>query len=237
MVIQNARQLYAEALIDAGGSNGDPEKRGDGMLNMLKAVLFDFGGVIAEEGFWEGIRTIGKEHGLEPDAFFQMIDGLIYETGYLTGKADEAEFWNEARKNTDIKSTDAELRTEILKRFVLRLDMIASVDLLRSTGLIIAMLSDQTNWLEEIDKDTGLFRHFDRVFNSYRTHKSKRDASVFRNVCTELGVKTKETLFIDDNIDHIKRAREQGLHTIHFIGMAEYKQQIEEFRRTGMLSK
>jgi putative hydrolase of the HAD superfamily len=155
-----------------------------------------------------------------------MVDALIYETGYLIGKSDEASFWNEVRKNTGISRTDAELRTQILKRFVLRPDMIASVDLLRSTGLIIAMLSDQTNWLEEIDLDSGLFRHFDRVFNSYRTHKSKRDASVFREVCTELGVKTEETLFIDDNIDHIKRARAQGLQTIHFAGMAEYKQQI-----------
>ncbi len=201
-------------------------KRGEGMQHELKAVLFDFGGVIAEEGFWEGIQTIGKVHGLDPDAFFRMIDALIYETGYLTGKADEAEFWNEVRKNTGIDCTDTEFRTEILNRFVLRTDMIASVDILRSTGLIIAMLSDQTNWLEEIDKATGLFRHFDRVFNSFRTHKSKRDASVFREVCAELGVKTEATLFIDDNIDHIKRAQGQGMKTIHFTGIDEYKQQI-----------
>ena len=199
------------------------------MLNVLKAVLFDFGGVIAKEGFWEGIQTIGKEHGLDPDAFFRTVDALIYETGYLTGKTDEAEFWNQVRKNTGIDSADAELRTEILQRFVLRPDMIASVDLLRSQGLIVAMLSDQTNWLEEIDKDTGLFRHFDRVFNSYRTHKSKRDASVFRDVCAELGVKASETLFIDDNNDHIKRAQGQGMKTIHFTGIDEYKQQMEKF--------
>ena len=192
----------------------------------LKAVLFDFGGVIADEGFWEGIQTIGKEHGLDPDAFFQMVDALIYETGYLIGKVDEASFWNEVRSNAGISCADSELRTEILKRFVLRPEMITSVDLLRSKGLIIAMLSDQTNWLEEIDLDSGLFRHFDRVFNSYRIHKSKRDASVFTDVCTDLGVKTEETLFIDDNIEHIKRAREQGLHTIYFVGIAEYKQQI-----------
>jgi putative hydrolase of the HAD superfamily len=212
-------------------------KRGDDMQYKPQAVLFDFGGVIAEEGFWEGIQKIGKENGLDPDAFFQMVDALIYETGYLTGKADETEFWNEVRKNTGINSTDAELRTEILNRFALRPDMITSVDLLRSMGLIIAMLSDQTNWLEEIDNATGLFRHFDRVFNSFRTHKSKRDASVFREVCAELGVKMEETLFIDDNIDHINRAREQGLQTIHFAGINEYKQQIEKFRSTGMLSR
>jgi HAD superfamily hydrolase (TIGR01509 family) len=199
------------------------------MQDELKAILFDFGGVVAEEGFWEGIQTIGKEHGLDPGAFFRTVDALIYETGYLIGKADEASFWNEVRKHTGIGCTDFELRSEILKRFVLRPDMIASVDLLRSQGLIIAMLSDQTNWLEEIDQATALFRHFDRIFNSYRIHKSKRDASVFRDVCTELGVQTEATLFIDDNIDHIGRARAQGMKTIHFTNIEDYRMKIGPF--------
>jgi len=198
------------------------------MHDKLKAVLFDFGGVIAEEGFWQGIRTIGQCNGLDPDAFFRRVDELIYETGYLVGKADEASFWNEVRKITGIAGTDAELRKEILTRFVLRPEMISSVDLLRSKGFIVAMLSDQTNWLEEIDMASGIFRHFDRIFNSYRIHKSKRDESVFRNVCMDLDVKTEETLFIDDNSDHIKRAREQGLHTIHFVGVNEYLRQIRK---------
>ncbi len=196
---------------------------------MLKAVLFDFGGVIAEEGFWTGLRAIGKENGLDPDAFFKTVDELIYETGYLTGKADEALFWNAVRNKTGIRRTNAELRNGILKRFVLRPDMIASVDLLRSMGLIVAMLSDQTNWLDELDRQTALFPHFDTVFNSFRLHKSKRDASVFRDVCSALGVKPEETLFVDDNIEHIKRAQGQGLQTIHFTGWEEYNKQIRSF--------
>lgn len=193
---------------------------------MIKTVLFDFGGVIAEEGFWEGLQAIGKEHGLDPEAFFRTVDALIYETGYLIGISDETSFWNAVRIRTGIHCTDAELRAEILKRFILRPEMINSVDLLRSKGLIVAMLSDQTNWLDEIDRDAGLFRHFDRVFNSYRIHKSKRDATVFKDVCAALGAKTGETLFVDDNINHIKRAQGQGLQTIHFTGREEYEKQM-----------
>ena len=199
------------------------------MQNVIKAILFDFGGVIAEEGFWKGLRAIGTENGLDPDEFFRTVDALIYETGYLIGNTDEALFWNAVRSKTGIRGTDAELRNEILKRFVLRQDMIASVDLLRSKGFIVAMLSDQTNWLDIIDRQTGLFLHFDTIFNSFRLHKSKRDASVFKDVCAALGVQTGETLFVDDNINHIKRAQGQGLQTIHFTGIDEYKQQIRNF--------
>jgi putative hydrolase of the HAD superfamily len=204
-------------------------KNKEAVQTMIKAVLFDFGGVIAEEGFWIGLRAIGKENGLDPDAFFRTVDALIYETGYLIGNADEGLFWNAVRSKTGIHRTDAELRNEILKRFVIRPDMIASVDLLRSKGLIVDMLSDQTDWLDEIDRKTSLFRHFDTIFNSFHLHKSKRDASVFREVCTALGVRTGETLFVDDNINHIERAQGQGLQTIHFVGIEEYKRQINKF--------
>ena len=196
------------------------------MQNVIKAILFDFGGVIAEEGFWKGLRVIGAENGVDPDEFFRTVDTLIYETGYLIGSTDEASFWSTVRGKTGIHGSDAKLRNEILKRFVLRQEMIASVDLLRSKGFIVAMLSDQTNWLDEIDRQTALFNHFDAIFNSFRLHKSKREASVFKDVCATLGVQTGETLFVDDNIDHIKRAQGQGLQTIHFTGIDEYMRQI-----------
>jgi putative hydrolase of the HAD superfamily len=205
------------------------ESQSNRMLNVFTAILFDFGGVIAEEGFWKGLRAIGTENRIDPDEFFMTVETLIYETGYLIGRADEASFWNAVRNKTHIRSTDAELRSEILKRFELRPDMIASVDLLRSKGIIVAMLSDQTNWLDEINRQTALFQHFDRIFNSYHLHESKRDASIFGDVCNALGVKPVETLFVDDNINHIKRAQGQGLQTIHFTGMDDYNKQIRNF--------
>ena len=198
------------------------------MQNVIKAVLFDFGGVIAGEGFFRGLQAIGRENGLDPDEFFRTVDALIYETGYLIGNADEAFFWNTVRSRTGIRGTDAELRAEILKRFSLRPEMISFADRLRSRGLIVAMLSDQTNWLEENDQETRLFHHFDRVFNSYRIHKSKRDATVFPDVCAALGVRPEETLFVDDNSNHIKRAQGQRLKTIHFVGIDDFKKRMAE---------
>jgi HAD superfamily hydrolase (TIGR01509 family) len=195
---------------------------------MIKTVIFDFGGVLAEEGFREGLLAIARKNGLDPEAFFADVDSLIEKTGYLTGMSDEASFWNAVRAETGIGGDDGALRREILSRFVLRPEMVAEVDALRAGGLSVSMLSDQTNWLDELDGETALSRHFDRVFNSYRTHKSKRDASVFRDVCAELGADPGETLFIDDNVNHIRRAGDQGLKTIHFTGIDDFKKQLRE---------
>jgi len=199
------------------------------MADAIKAILFDFGGVIAEEGFREGLTAIGKKNCLDPERFFVDVDRLIYETGYLTGETDEATFWEAVRKKTGITGSDGALRKEILTRFAYRPVMLAYADRLRAAGLKVAMLSDQTNWLEEIDRKRSLFGHFDMVFNSFRLHRSKRDVAVFRNVCGALGVRTDEALFVDDNIGHIKRAESEGLRTIHFTTIGEFERRIGHF--------
>jgi len=56
---------------------------------MIKAVIFDFGGVLAEEGFREGLKVIATKNRLVPDEFFKAAEDVIHETGYVTGKADE----------------------------------------------------------------------------------------------------------------------------------------------------
>jgi putative hydrolase of the HAD superfamily len=53
---------------------------------MIKAVIFDFGGVLAEKGFRKGLKAIGIQNGLNPDSFFMTAAELIYQTGYVTGR-------------------------------------------------------------------------------------------------------------------------------------------------------
>jgi putative hydrolase of the HAD superfamily len=196
---------------------------------MIKTALVDFGGVIAEEGFLAGLYSIAKQSSIDPEKFFLTVDALIYDTGYLTGAAGEAQFWNAVRERTGISGDDAMLREEIISRFAIRPRMLTLIDGLRKRGVVVAMLSDQTNWLEEIDQRTTLFARFDRIFNSFRIHKSKRDASVFLDVCGELGARPDETLFIDDNVQHINRAKAQGLSVIHFVDVPDFERRLKSF--------
>jgi putative hydrolase of the HAD superfamily len=193
---------------------------------MFKAILFDFGGVLAEEGFRDGLKHIAEQKGIDPDVFFSTAEAIIYETGYVTGLTTESVYWDTVRERTGITGKDRDLRGEILKRFVLRPRMIASVDLLRSQSFKVAMLSDQTNWLDEINEKTGLFRHFDRIFNSYHLNKSKREMSIFAYVCRQMDVTPGETVFVDDNKSHIDRAVNAGLKTIYFKKIDDYEKKM-----------
>jgi len=193
---------------------------------MIKAVIFDFGGVLAEEGFKEGLKVIARKNGLNPDNFFTIAEGLIYQTGYVIGMSDEAHFWDALRDKTGISESDKELREEILKRFVLRPEILRLVSKIKSFGLVTAILSDQTNWLAEINEKTPFFHHFDYIFNSFKLKKGKRDSSIFKDVCLSMGFSPEEVIFVDDNMGNIERALLMGLMAIHFKGMDDFEREI-----------
>lgn len=182
-------------------------------------MLFDFGGVIADEGFREGIRAIGKRNGLDPDALFALAEELIYETGYVEGAAGEDVFWETFRQRTGISATDEELREEVLARFTLREGVLKYVERARASGMVTGILSDQTDWLDELDRRTPFFHLFDHVFNSFHLKKGKRDPSVFGDVTARLGLKPEEVLFVDDKTGNLSRARASGLKVLHFSNM------------------
>lgn len=195
---------------------------------MITTLLLDFGGVLAEEGFYAGLRELGTDRGLDPDRFFKDVERIIFDSGYLVGRSGEAAFWDAVRRETGITGSNSVLREEILRRFTLRPEMLAVVDQSRRAGLTVAMLSDQTNWLEEIDSRTPFLDRFDRIFNSFRLHKSKRDPSVFTDVCDMLGVPPDSVLFVDDNAGHIERAAGRGLQVYHFTTSGAFLQALAE---------
>jgi putative hydrolase of the HAD superfamily len=185
--------------------------------------------VLAEEGFREGLLAIARSNGVPEEEFFRKATEAVYETGYVVGKADEAAYWNALRTLTGIFGSDEALRGEILSRFKLRPWLIEIVRLLKARGLIVALLSDQTQWLDELDQRYSFFRHFDQVFNSYHMGKGKRDPVVFREVAQALGLDPRETLFIDDNPGNVQRALSQGLNAILYRDKDSFLEELQRF--------
>ncbi len=196
---------------------------------MIQVVLFDFGGVLAEEGFRAGLVAIALRNGLSPETFLQQAFALTFTGGYVTGKMDEATFWQALREQTGIKGSDEELRAEILSRFKLRPWMIEVVRKLREAGIRCAILSDQTNWLDELNETFGFFQEFDQVFNSYHLGKSKQDATIFDDIAKELQVNPEQILFIDDSSENIERAQTRGLQAIQFKDKESFMKELACF--------
>ena len=194
----------------------------------IDVVLFDFGGVIAEEGFKQGLTAVARANGVDEGAFVQAAFDIIYSTGYVLGKAPESAFWDALRREKGVRGDDASLRNEIFSRFILRDWMIDLVNKLKSNGIKVGILSDQTDLLEELDKKYDFFRLFNYIFSSYRLGKGKRDASLFDDVARAVNVEPDRILFIDDDPGHVNRARQKGWKAMLYIEQAGFQKELEE---------
>jgi len=153
----------------------------------VEVIFFDFGGVVAEEGYRGGLLSIARLNGLDENQFLKRAVELTFNRGFVTGHMDEKSFWQLLRQETGIKGSDATFRSAVLSSFTFRPWMLEWVKKLKSLSVRTAMLSDQTNWLDELNDQYGFFLWFDRIFNSYYLGKSKRDASIFDDVRWKFG--------------------------------------------------
>lgn len=195
----------------------------------IKAVLFDFGGVLAEEGFKAGLSAIAEKNGMDNKEMVRTAFDTVYGLGFVAGKAREDTFWEVLRQKTGIRGTDEEFREEVLSRFILRPWMLETVSRLKKRGIVLGILSDQCNWLDELNEKHHFFYFFDHVFNSYHMGLTKKDPTVFDHVLDRLKLKAQQVLFIDDHMDHIERASAIGLHTLHYTDKDVFLNKFQKF--------
>ncbi|PIE74848.1 MAG: hypothetical protein CSA18_02755 [Deltaproteobacteria bacterium] len=198
-------------------------------MSDINLVLVDFGGVIAQEGFKAGIRYIAEKHGFDTDKFMKTAFELVYGCGFTTGKNDSDGFWDRLKQITALNLDNDTLTSIILERFVVREELLLIIEKISEKNIKTAVLSDQTNWLDELDKKYDFFKYFDKIFNSYHLGITKKDPEIFDRVIAEMDEKPENTLFIDDYMPHLERAEQKKIKTILFKNMEDFRQDIVKY--------
>lgn len=192
----------------------------------LDAVLLDFGGVVAEEGFAAGLKALARREGRDEREIWQAGLAAVWDSGYVTGGADEAAFWRLFKRRTGIEGDENAWREEIFTLFAVRPWMRDLAERFRAMGIVTAILSDQTDWLARLDGRQRFFRHFDKVYNSYDHGVTKLEQGFFLLALCDLGCKPERALFVDDNPGNVERARALGMHAIHYTDREAFEQDL-----------
>lgn len=195
---------------------------------IIKAVLFDYGGVIAEEGFANGLAAMARNQNLNISNMPAEGMKAVYDSGFVLGHGTEADFWQLLRQRTGLQGDDAQLTEYILQGFILRDWMIEQVRNLKAQGYITGILSDQTHWINELDQRQPFMHEFDHIYVSYNLGKGKHDPSLFSDVANNLGLATEDILFIDDNKNNTQRAQTTGMQTITYVTRESFVSTLTE---------
>lgn len=194
----------------------------------IKAILLDYGGVIAEEGFQNGLKAMAREQGLDPVKMMDIAREAVYSSGFVLGKGTEQAFWATMREGIGLKGDDEALTRRVLDGFTLRPWMIELVQRWHEQGCITGILSDQTHWLDWLNERDDFFKYFDHVFNSYHMGKGKRDPSLFHDIAEQLGLAPGDILFVDDMKSNVERAQAAGWQAIHYVDKRSFLEAVEK---------
>jgi len=198
------------------------------IVKTVDAVLFDYGGVLAEEGFRDGLIAFAKEQELDAEVMLNEGMKAVYDSGFVLGHGTASDFWELLRQRTGLVGDNDELSKRILAGFVLRPWMIELIGQLHEQDYITGILSDQTYWLDTLNERDHFFNVFDHVYNSYYMGKGKQDSSLFSDVAKDLDLPLSKILFIDDNEGNIIRALNSGMQAIQFIDRQSFISELKQ---------
>lgn len=193
---------------------------------MIKAIIFDYGGVLCEGGV--GIYDyLSKKSFLDKDQIKDKFSNLIHES--QKGKISEFNFWNEIKNQEDvfenIKFIGKKLKNSNNNQIL--------VDLLPSLNdKKLGMLSNFSPIYQ--NRDSSLDYLFDSIVLSYQVGLRKPQKEIFELSLEKLAVKASESLYIDDQQKYVDVAKTLGMNSFRY---ESYGKLVESFRSFGVILK
>jgi HAD superfamily hydrolase (TIGR01549 family) len=200
----------------------------------IKAIFFDFGGVILE-GF-DGVDhdRIEAEFGLEASSLRRWVYRDSRWNDYQIGKCTFEEWTDSIRQAMAPNMGD---RTEdLLKRFqeaerLVNHDMVGLIKRLHGRYTLGIISNTVPGMMERLRRLLDFVDLFDIIVGSGDVGIAKPDAGIYLHATELAGVAPKQSVFTDDRADLAEAAREVGMHGFHFTG---YERFVEDLRSVGV---
>lgn len=176
------------------------------MLSQYKNIIFDLGNVLVRlnsDGCMAAFAKLGLSEYLDPRKHSEGAD-LMHKLGL--GLITTEEFCNEIRRISGLIITDEQIKDAANVMLVeiphKKLDVLLQ---LRAEGKHVFLLSNtiDIHWdycVEHLFPYNGhtVNDYFERIFLSQRMHLDKPNPKIFKEVVKQTGIKSDDTLFIDD---------------------------------------
>lgn len=192
---------------------------------MVKAVIFDIGGVLVDNPKNGMFSHYAQTLNVSVDKFEEIFPK--YEVAWLKGELSESEFWDKI--TTDLGVTKPEVESLWLEGFLpvfnRKLDVFSLIKQLKKRGYRVAILSNiEVPIMNHIKKQH--WEDFELFVYSCEIGMAKPDKDIYDYTLKNLGVKPEEAVFIDDKPPNVETANNLGIHGRLFTDADELTKQL-----------
>lgn len=187
---------------------------------MIKAVIFDLGGVVLKGSVKNFKKKAGK-------LGFEMKKGseACFDKKLLLGTSSLRQAFERVFERKFFDNEFIELAKIYLENWQPDKEVL---DYAKALGkrYELAILSNSEKSYEE-KYDDILRKVFQVVLYSHRERMVKPDPGFFKLALKKLDVKPEEAVMVDDSIDNKRPCRQLGIHFVHFKGFEKLKKDLE----------
>jgi epoxide hydrolase-like predicted phosphatase len=182
---------------------------------MVKAVIFDFFGVICSDEYWQTI----KEDSDISDKFEQLSSDVNL------GKISWNDFIWEVAEET---GRDAAAVKKMYEEQSMNPQLLTYINDLRNNYKLALLTNASKGQLGPLVSSVGLDKLFDEIFISSELGMTKPDHRIFEHALEKMNVKPSETVFVDDLEKHVSAAKDLGINSILYEDFQQMKQELEK---------
>lgn len=196
--------------------------------HIVRAFIFDLGGVILRTDDPEPRRRLAARYGKTYSELDAIVFGNPVSRLAEQGQATPEQVWTEIGIILRIPDLEiARFREEFFAGDRVDPELIHLIARLHEQYQT-ALLSN--TWVKDLDRYIQDELHippiFDRIISSAHYGAMKPGAEIFIITLDALRIQANEALFVDDNAENISAASQLGLHTIRFVNMDQFKQDL-----------
>lgn len=192
--------------------------------NAIKNIILDLGGVIINIDYHRTSEAFNELGISNFDDFYSQKEQISLFTDYETGVIDDTCFRGEIRNVLKASLTDQQIdhawNAMLLDIPSERIEFLSTLSnkyrlFLYSNTNRIHMRAVKKKLAQLTDMSQAFDKLFEKTYYSHEFHYRKPHPESFKKILELNSLKSTETLFVDDSLQHVIGARDAGLEAIH----------------------
>ncbi len=195
---------------------------------MVKAIIFDWGGVLCEETALGLIAYFSKALKVAPEPLVSAFRPFL--PAFQKGEISEDDLWQGMCAVLKVERPyNQSLWGEALRAiYVPKKEVFALASRLKEKGYTVGLLSNAEMAAMAFFQEQG-YAMFDAAVFSCAEGTRKPEQRIYEIALERLEVKPHEAIFIDDRADFLAGAKKLGIHTILFKSPEQVRQELASF--------
>ena len=194
----------------------------------IRAVYFDFGGVIVRTEFQAPRQHLAERLGMEYESLIKVVFDSETAIQATMGQISEDEHWAAVMRRLHLPESDAQaIQDEFFAGDIIDTNLLDFMRGLRKK-VKVGLISNAWSGLRPYMISHKFADAFDSMIISAEAGVAKPGPDIYQIALEKLGVAPPESVFLDDFPENVAGARAIGMQAIHFI---QPEQALKELKR------